>query len=100
MIQNKTFQALASTARRSILAYLEHGPLTAGDIADKFNMSKPAISKHLNILVNAELISSEKQGQFIYYSLVRSNLVNTLNGFLQQFCPTSRKLKQDAKNKK
>jgi ArsR family transcriptional regulator len=98
MISNKTFQALASTTRRSILAYLEHQPLTAGDIANKFEMSKPAISKHLNILENAALISGEKKGQFIHYSLVKDNLVNTLTSYLQLFCPTSRKLKKAAKD--
>jgi DNA-binding transcriptional ArsR family regulator len=92
----KIFDALASTARRKILAYLSEAELTAGEIASRFNMSKPAISKHLSILENAGLVTAEKRGQFIYYSLVRDNLVNTLNGFLQNICPVALPLKRES----
>lgn len=94
------FEALASTARRKILAYLSHADLTAGDIAARFDMSKPAISKHLQILQNAGLIRGERNGQFIVYSLVADSLVNTLNGFVQEVCPVSRPLKREAKPKR
>jgi ArsR family transcriptional regulator, arsenate/arsenite/antimonite-responsive transcriptional repressor len=92
----KVFEALASTPRRKILAYLSQVELTAGDIASRFDMSKPAISKHLQILENAGLIRGEKRGQFVWYSLVRENLVNTLNGFVQNVCPVSRPLKKES----
>ena len=95
----KIFEALASTARRKILAYLSAGELTAGAIADRFAMSKPAISKHLQILENAGLIQSRKEGQFIYYTLVRESLTNTLNGYLQEVCPVSRPLKRERTSK-
>ncbi len=72
------FAALASTARRKILAYLSAADLTAGEIAARFAMSKPAISKHLQILENAGLVRSEKRGQFVHYTLVRESLANTL----------------------
>lgn len=92
----KIFEALASTPRRKILAYLSEIDLTAGEIAARFDMSKPAISKHLQILENAGLVKSEKQGQFVRYSLVRDNLVNTLNGFVQNVCPVSTPLKRES----
>ena len=91
----KVFEALASTARRKILAYLSGGELTAGEIASRFAMTKPSISKHLSILENAGLIRGEKRGQFIHYALVSDNLVNTLNGFVQEVCPVSRPLKRE-----
>jgi DNA-binding transcriptional ArsR family regulator len=94
------FDALASTPRRKILAYLAEAELTAGEIAARFSMSKPAISKHLSILEAAGLIRGEKRGQFIHYSLVRENLVNTLNGFVQEVCPVSRPLKRESKKLK
>ena len=93
---NKIFEALASTPRRKILAYLAEVDLTAGEIAARFDMSKPAISKHLQILENAGLVTSEKRGQFVHYSLVRENLVNTLNGFVQKVCPVSTPLKRES----
>lgn len=92
----KVFEALASTPRRKILAYLSEADLTAGEIAARFDMSKPSISKHLQLLEAAGLIRGEKQGQFIHYSLVRENLANTLNGFVQNVCPVSRPLKKES----
>lgn len=92
----KVFEALASAPRRKILAYLSEVDLTAGEIAQRFEMSKPAISKHLQILENAGLIRGTKRGQYIHYSLVREHLANTLNGFVQNVCPVSRPLKQES----
>ncbi|WP_309645872.1 metalloregulator ArsR/SmtB family transcription factor [Phenylobacterium sp.] len=92
----KVFEALASTPRRKILAYLAEVDLTAGEIAARFEMSKPAISKHLQVLENAGLVSAEKRGQFVHYSLVRDNLVTTLNGFVQNLCPVSAPLKKES----
>ncbi len=92
----KVFEALASTPRRKILAYLAETDLTAGEIAGRFEMSKPAISKHLAVLENAGLVRSEKRGQFVHYALVRDSLVNTLNGFVQNLCPVSTPLKKES----
>lgn len=94
------FEALASTPRRKILAYLSEAELTAGEIAARFSMSKPSISKHLSILEGAGLIRGERRGQFIHYALVRENLVNTLNGFVQEVCPVSRPLKRESRKLK
>jgi ArsR family transcriptional regulator, arsenate/arsenite/antimonite-responsive transcriptional repressor len=95
----KVFEALSSTVRRKILAYLSGGPLTAGEIADRFDISKPSISKHLMLLETAGLIRSERKGQYIHYSLVEENLVNTLNGYVQEVCPVSRPLKRESQKR-
>ncbi|TNE61116.1 MAG: ArsR family transcriptional regulator [Alphaproteobacteria bacterium] len=95
----KVFQALSSTVRRKILAYLSESSMTAGEIAERFDISKPSLSKHLSVLENAGLISGEKRGQFIHYSLVGDNLTNTLNGYLQLVCPVSRPLRQESAEK-
>jgi ArsR family transcriptional regulator, arsenate/arsenite/antimonite-responsive transcriptional repressor len=93
----EVFEALSSTVRRKILAYLSATDLTAGDISARFEISKPSVSKHLSILENAGLVRSERRGQFIHYSLVRDNLVNTLNGYVQEVCPVSKPLKRESK---
>ena len=95
----KVFDALSSDVRRRILAYLSAASMTAGEIAERFEISKPSLSKHLSVLENAGLVSSERRGQFIHYSLVEDNLVNTLNGFLQQVCPVGRPLKKESRAK-
>ena len=92
----KVFEALASTPRRKILAYLSEAELTSGEIAARFDMSKPTISKHLAVLENAGLVTSEKRGQYVWYFLVRDHLANTLNGFVQNVCPVSTPLKRES----
>lgn len=92
----QVFVALSSTPRRKILAYLAHAELTAGEIAARFAMSKPAISQHLSVLQNAGLIVGEKRGQYVHYRLVGDHLANTLNGYLQQVCPVSKPLKEES----
>ncbi|MGB0906392.1 MAG: metalloregulator ArsR/SmtB family transcription factor [Maricaulaceae bacterium] len=94
---DKIFSALASTPRRRILAYLSNTSLTAGEIAERFEMSKPSLSKHLSVLENAGLISREKKGQFVHYSLVPDNLTNTLNGFAQSICPAGAPLVKESR---
>ena len=97
MTIEKVFEALSNTTRRKILAYLSATSLTAGQISDRFDISKPSMSKHLGILENAGLITGEKRGQFVHYSLVRDSLVNTLNGFVQEVCPVGRPIKQESR---
>ncbi len=63
------FRALADPTRREILRMLGQQDLTAGEIADRFDMTRPSISHHLNILKSAGLIDDEREGQFIRYSL-------------------------------
>ncbi len=66
---NLLFKALNDPTRREILELLGKKDLSAGDIADHFDMSKPSISHHLDLLKQADLVESVKKGQFIYYSI-------------------------------
>lgn len=63
------FKALDDPTRRKILEMLRERDMTAGEIADAFNISKPSISYHLDLLKQADLVSSEKKGQYIFYTL-------------------------------
>ena len=63
------FKALNDPTRREILNLLKKKDMTAGEIFEAFNMSKPSISHHLEILKQADLVTSEKQGQFVLYSI-------------------------------
>lgn len=92
----RVFEALSSTIRRKMLAYLAETDLTAGEIAARFEISKSAVSQHLNILENAGLVARTKKGQFVHYSLVPDSLANTLNGYLQTVCPVSRPLRKES----
>lgn len=97
MAVDRIFEALASRPRREILAYLSAQELTAGDIAGRFAMSAPAISRHLSLLLSAGLISSERRGQYVYYQLNSDNLVNTLTGFALEICPVGGPLKRESR---
>jgi ArsR family transcriptional regulator len=66
---NVLFKALNDPTRRQILELLREGDRTAGDIADRFEMTKPSISHHLDLLKQADLVIPVRQGQFITYSL-------------------------------
>lgn len=79
---NKLFKALNDPTRRKILKMLQKGSHTAGDIADAFDISKPSISHHLDILKQAELIRGERDGQFIHYSINTTVLEEAANWFL------------------
>jgi DNA-binding transcriptional ArsR family regulator len=68
-MNNQVFRALADPTRRRILELLQSGPMTAGEIAAHFPASQPTISRHLSILKQAELVTDERQGQFIIYQL-------------------------------
>jgi ArsR family transcriptional regulator len=66
---NTLFKALNDPTRREILELLKEKDLTAGEIADQFDISKPSISHHLDLLRQAGLVVSVKEGQFMFYSL-------------------------------
>lgn len=82
---NKSFKALSDPTRRDILKLLSKGDMTASEIVQHFDMSQPSISKHLEILKQAELVTAEKRGQFVIYSINLSVLQSVLGGFLQIF---------------
>jgi|TARA_B110000259_G_C13658663_1_gene259363 DNA-binding transcriptional ArsR family regulator len=79
---NSLFKALNDETRRQIVELLKEKDMNAGEIADRFNISKPSISHHLDILKRADLITSEKKGQFVEYSLNTSILEDLLNWIL------------------
>jgi ArsR family transcriptional regulator, arsenate/arsenite/antimonite-responsive transcriptional repressor len=66
---NQTFRALADPTRREILDLLRHGEMTAGALAEKFDMTKPSMSHHFAVLKDADLITSRRDGQQIWYGL-------------------------------
>ena len=71
--------------------------MTSGEIAEKFDMSRPALTKHLKVLENAGLVEAQKQGQYVHYSITEDNLVNTLVNFAANFCPQGSPLKKESK---
>lgn len=95
----KTFEALASEPRLKILAYLSQTTMTAGEIAERFDMAKPSLSKHLSILENAGLITGVKKGKFIHYSIVSEHIFNQLDGYLQEVCTVRGPLKRESAQK-
>nr|WP_248004683.1 autorepressor SdpR family transcription factor [Ruminococcus sp. 1001270H_150608_F2] len=72
------WKALADPTRRKILSLLKDKDMNAGEIANEFNMTKPSISNHLNILKQADLVDAEKVGQNVNYSLKTSVLQDVL----------------------
>jgi ArsR family transcriptional regulator, arsenate/arsenite/antimonite-responsive transcriptional repressor len=94
---DRVFDALASRPRRQILAYLSTTELTTSELAARFAMSAPAISRHLSVLENAGLVQSRREGQRVLYALVPDNLVNTLTGFAFEVCPVGRPLKRESR---
>ncbi len=94
---DKVFEALASAPRRQILAYLSEAEHSTSQLAERFNMSAPAISRHLSVLEAAGLVDAERQGQFVMYRLNRDNLVNNLTGFAFELCPVGRPLKKESR---
>jgi DNA-binding transcriptional ArsR family regulator len=70
----KTLKALSDPIRRDILEMLRSGRHSAGDISERFSVSAPAISKHLNVLKDADLIRDRREGKYIYYELNTSVL--------------------------
>ena len=94
---DRVFEALASTPRRKILAYLTEGELTAGEIGERFQFSKPALSGHLRILEEAGLIVRERRGQFVYFRQVPERLANTLFAWASEVCPVAAPLKRESR---
>ena len=81
---NLLFKALNDKTRRDILELLRKKDLTAGEIADQFHISKPSISHHLDLLKQANLVTSLKEGQYIYYS-INTTVIDEILKWLLQF---------------
>lgn len=78
MSLQSTLKALADPVRRSILELLRSGPMAAGDICSHFDISGAAVSRHLSVLKEADLIRDSRDGKFIYYRLNTSVLEEIL----------------------
>jgi DNA-binding transcriptional ArsR family regulator len=81
---DRIFDALASSPRRQILAFLSQTALTTSELAGRFPMSAPAVSRHLSILETAGLVGSERQGQRVLYRLKRDALLEALARFASE----------------
>ena len=77
------FRALADPTRRRVLALLREKPMSAGELADQFDVSKPTMSAHFNVLREAGLIDATKHGKTIIYRLKMSVLEEALMGLAQ-----------------
>ena len=97
MSADKIFEALASRHRREILAYLSKTELSTSDLAARFQMTAPSMSRHLSVLENAGLVTSERKGQRVLYRLTPDSLVNTLTGFALEICPVAGPLKRESR---
>ena len=89
---NALFKALADETRREILKLLRSGPKTSGELADRFHSSWPTISRHLAVLREGGLVTTERKGQEIYYELNTSRVPGsrpTPDGMGPTLCPRS-----------
>jgi DNA-binding transcriptional ArsR family regulator len=80
---NRVFKALSDPTRRRVLELLRAGPMTAGELSDHFEVSKPTMSAHFSVLQEADLIQAEKHGRTILYRLKLSVLEDALLSFAQ-----------------
>jgi DNA-binding transcriptional ArsR family regulator len=87
---NQTFRALADPTRREILDLLRRGEMTAGALAEKFDMTKPSMSHHFAVLKDADLITSRRDGQQIWYGL-NTTVVQDLMGWAIRLVEDGRK---------
>ena len=79
------FKALSDPTRRRVLQLLRQGPMSAGEISDQFNVSKPTMSAHFAVLKEADLVHAEKAGKSVIYHLKLSVLEEALLGFVDSF---------------
>ncbi len=82
---NRVFKALSDPTRRRVLQLLREHPMTAGELADEFKLSKPTMSAHFAVLREANLIDADKQATTITYRLKMSVLEDALLGFAETF---------------
>ena len=85
---NQAFRALADETRREILRLLRDGPLTSGDIANRFDSSWPTVSRHLAVLRHAGLVATERRGQEIRYELDTSVFQDLVQHLVEWTRPT------------
>jgi len=84
MSVNRVFAALASLERRQMLAFLAQTALSTAELASRFGMSRPAVSRHLAVLARAGLVAGERRGQQVLYRLQREALLGALARFASE----------------
>ena len=84
-MKDEVFKALADPSRREIIRLLKKSNLTAGQIAEHFKISKPSISHHLSILKGVDLVRTERDGQFLVYSINLSVMEEVAEIFFDLF---------------
>jgi DNA-binding transcriptional ArsR family regulator len=82
---SSVFKALSDPTRRRVLQLLRGGPMTAGDLSQHFDVSKPTMSAHFAVLKEADLVHTERSGKSITYYLKLSVLEEALMGFAHTF---------------
>ena len=82
---SKVFKALSDPTRRRVLQLLREGPMSAGELSDEFNVSKPTMSAHFAALREADLVHAEKTGKSVIYHLKLTVLEEALLGFVHSF---------------
>jgi len=85
MRMNEAFKALADPTRRDILKLLRRGEMTAGELAKHFDMAKPSVSHHFSVLKQADLVTTRRDGQQIYYALNTTVVEDLLGMILNSF---------------
>src|SRR5207244_12041158 len=85
MRMNEALKALADPTRRDILKLLRRGEMTAGELAEHFDMAKPSVSHHFSVLKQADLVTTRRDGQQIYYALNTTVVEDLLGMILNSF---------------
>jgi DNA-binding transcriptional ArsR family regulator len=83
-VNDQVFAALGSAPRRQMVAFLAQTALSTAELAQRFGMSAPAVSRHLGVLLRAGLVESEREGQRVLYRLKRDALLNALSRFASE----------------
>jgi DNA-binding transcriptional ArsR family regulator len=97
---SSVFKALADPTRRRVLELLRRGPMTAGELADAFEFSKPTMSAHFAVLKEADLVEATRDGKTIVYQLKLSVLEDALLGFASTFGMVAGAAKRSARRQK
>ncbi len=82
---SQVFKALSDPTRRRVLQLLRNGPMSAGDLSERFDVSKPTMSAHFAVLREADLVHAEKAGKSVIYHLKLTVLEEALLGFVHSF---------------
>ncbi len=93
------FKALADSTRRRVLEDLAKGELAAGELASRFPISGPSVSRHLAVLKAAGLVTERRSANRVIYSLVNDRLASELGGFLAAVCPDRAPARRQRKKK-